>query len=499
MHTLEPIAETEIREHGSLLTRPQLAVLIALGVFELASALYIAHLNPVWGYDENRYLINAWRFQGHDNLPYADNRPPLLPMVLAIAGRHHFLVPALSHVGGWLLTFLILRRLSSVWPAIAGSALFALMPELRTYNLELLTESLSILLLLLTVWLYLEKRPALCGALVTCLAMSHWSMLIVPPVFFAAFALRDGWRAGVRCAGWSAAAVMPFVVLSAIAYGNPLHPILVHLRLAQIGSNDWGYYLHHIDPTWIPWLCGTGLAAWWVIRSHRSDAASSSSAPLFLLLALVLSRLALLHLIVAKYPRYLAPIIPLMLILTVCAIGMHHRTGRVTRSLAWCVLVWAVLPSKVFFWGLHDGRSNPTHQIVAFEAVATEIGLREPIYTDINDMAVMGLLHRRAVAVLGEGSWHHSLIARPTCLRGEIPPGAWYLTWDPGASEIVASREGVSGRALHLVRWCGQGRPPHSTSARPTQLQNESARTDDPAGSAPARLPVAKSLPSQRG
>ena len=56
--------------------------------------------------------------------------------------------------------------------------------------------------------------------------------------------------------------------------------------------------------------------------------------------------------------------------------------------------VWAVLPAKGFLWGLYDRRTNPAHQIAAFETMATEIGLREPIYTDINDVAVMGLLHR---------------------------------------------------------------------------------------------------------
>lgn len=130
--------------------------------------------------------------------------------------------------------------------------------------------------------------------------------------------------------------------------------------------------------------------------------------------------------------------------------------------------VRAVLPAKGFLWGLYDCRTNPAHQIAAFETMATEIGLHEPIYTDINDVAVMGLLHRPAVA--GEGSWHPCLPARSACVR---------------------DTRGCVVR--DLVRWHNDG------DESRTRLQNGSASTDNPASSVPGWTPSTQSLPSQRG
>lgn len=59
------------------LGRAQWVVLVVVGIFEVSTAVYVAWVNPISGYDENSYLINAWRFRGHENLPFTDNRPPL--------------------------------------------------------------------------------------------------------------------------------------------------------------------------------------------------------------------------------------------------------------------------------------------------------------------------------------------------------------------------------------------------------------------------------------
>ena len=62
---------------------------VLLGVLcavEIVSAVYLVSLNPVQGYDENWYLINAHRFRGVTTLPYALHRPPMFPMLLACFG-----------------------------------------------------------------------------------------------------------------------------------------------------------------------------------------------------------------------------------------------------------------------------------------------------------------------------------------------------------------------------------------------------------------------------
>src|SRR3990172_7079524 len=70
--------------------------LVCLAILEVSSALFLASINPVRGYDENWYLINSHRLQGITALPYAAFRPPMLPALLALVGSSYWLVPGLA-------------------------------------------------------------------------------------------------------------------------------------------------------------------------------------------------------------------------------------------------------------------------------------------------------------------------------------------------------------------------------------------------------------------
>jgi len=116
-----------------------------LAVVEIGSALYLALMNPVQGYDENWYLINAYRFRGVDSLPYVANRPPMLPMLLALLGDHYRILSGLAHIAATGVIFAIFRRLVSPWTAIAGTAVFMVCGDIRLYNMLQLTEMPAVL------------------------------------------------------------------------------------------------------------------------------------------------------------------------------------------------------------------------------------------------------------------------------------------------------------------------------------------------------------------
>ena len=444
--------------NGGLAGRPPMSrghwiVLSSLAFAEVVSALYLASINPAQGYDETWYLLNALHIRGVPSLPYHCNRPPMLPLLLAAFGPYYKLVPALAHMGSTALIFLILRRLVSPSIAIAGLAVFMACGELRMYNVLILTEMPSILFLLLAIYAFVVRSPLLVGGALALAVLTNWSMATAPPVVFLLYAMRRQWR---ECATFTYGLVLawiPFLIVFAVAYGNPLAPFLAHLRIQRQASNDWAYYLKL--PHWLPiaLIFVSGVAAWWVWVNRHNRKVRFSCDLYVLLLGMVLARLVLLQAVTPKSVRYLVPLIPVLLLLSV---SMIWHYGRRWRRLQWVlcgVLLVTVLPGKRLYHQIYGWANHPAHAIAEFGDVLAALSPTEPIYTDVNDLAVMGQTVHPTVAVTGPGSSHRMLVDRPTAARAEIPDGALYLTWDPGGGVVLARNTVPRGETLWLVRW----------------------------------------------
>ncbi|MFQ5495554.1 MAG: hypothetical protein ACE5EX_09255, partial [Phycisphaerae bacterium] len=230
-------------------------VLALLAVVEVVSALWLAWLNPVRGYDENVYLINSHHLRGFTALPYAAHRPPLFPLLLALFGDYARLVPGVAHIAGSAVFYLILRRLVSPWTALAGVLAFVMCGTLRWYNFVLLTETLSMLCLLLGVYAFVVGRPAAFGVAMALAAMAHWSMLSAALAGYCWYVgARRGRESRWFVAGFAGAAI-PFLVGFTIAHGGPLAPVISNLATnlpgMEQGANDWAYYLRNVPQ--LPW------------------------------------------------------------------------------------------------------------------------------------------------------------------------------------------------------------------------------------------------------
>lgn len=434
-------------------------ILAVLAVIEIASALYLAWLNPVQGYDENWYLINSHRIAGAAALPYAHHRPPMFPILLALFGDYSRLVPGIAHIGSAVLIFIILRRLATLRLAIAGVVVFMASYQLRTYNVLLLTEMTTIFLLLLATYCFLVHKPFLLGVVVTLLVMTHWSMATVVLVVPGVYIMRRRWRpCGVFIGGASLAA-MPFLIASAAAYGNPLAPALANLAVQSGGTNDWWFYVREFPLLSLPLIIGGLAACGWVI-ANRKDWRNVPWYDLsVLLLGIIVARVMLLHVVDPKGVRFLVPLIPLLLFLTLLMIGYYGHARPRLQWAALTILLISVLPDRHWAYYIHDLARNPVRQIADLKDALADLAPDQIVYTDLNDLAVMGRTGRPAVAVTGPGSWHHQLYNRPACTREEIPEGALYLTWNPGPLEVIAASSPARDRPLSLVRWRIGGQP----------------------------------------
>jgi len=188
-----------------------------------------------------------------------------------------------------------------------------------------------------------------------------------------------------------------------------------------------------------------------------------------LLLAIVGSRVSMLHIYESKGIRYLIPAVPSLLLLAIVMLSWHAVRWRRVTTVAWVLLAVTLLPDKHDFYVIYGIAMDPTHAVVDLrDAVTSEAGTG-PVYTDLNDLAVMGQTGRPTVAVRGDGTWHHYFSSRPNTDRAHVPEHALYLTWDPGRSEVLAQADSPRSGTLYLVRW--QHPTAQSASIRPIDPQ----------------------------
>lgn len=429
--------------------------LAILAVVEIASALYLSSLNAIQGYDENWYLINAHRFVGDSSLPYAVHRPPLLPLLFAIFGSYGRYISALAHIGATVAFFLILRRLLSPRAVLASVALFMACADIRLYNVLSLTEMPGISLTLVAIYLFMTRRAWGAGVVCLLLFMLHWGYVSVVPAFLLVYVWQRRWREGVAyTVGWLVASV-PFMVAFAFVFGDPLAPVEGSFAIQAHSVNDVWFYVRGFPQLPVGLMAGGVVSLFWLMSRRREWFQSPQCALVILLLAIVGSRVSMLHFYESKAARYLIPAVPALMLL--CVLMLRQYAARFPRAtlLAGFLLTLSILPTKRDFYEVYGLAMDQTHAILDLRDEVAGAYRGGPVYTDLNDLAVMGECGVPSVAVTGDGSWHHYLSSRARCLRGEVPTGALYLTWNPGPSEVIARAESPRSGTLYLVRWRG--------------------------------------------
>ncbi|MEE9294276.1 MAG: hypothetical protein V3W34_04825 [Phycisphaerae bacterium] len=440
-------------------------IIAVLAVIEVAVSFYLASVNPVAGWDEAAYRINALCLMGNTNLSYVHHRPPLFPILIVLAGGFYRFIPALAHIGATVLLFVVLRRLASPAVAVGGALLLMFSGDLRFLNMLVLTELVSVFLLLLLIHLFISDRPVFTGAIATLMAVLHWQMLTILPVVLAVYCVMRRWRLALLLLGGAALTAAPFLTASAMVYGNPLHPILANFSLNTEGfanavrplENDWWYYWGAWPAIRWPLLVGGLAALFWLATNWRQRRRIHRYDLVALLVGVILLQLLPLHLIRAKDTRLLVPIIPPLLLVSILMLRHYAQHAPWASYVAWPTMflsLFSIMPGRNLLWEISDLKNDPVNQLVAIKGAVRRLHPDETVYTEVNDLAVMAHTGHPTVAVTGGPDHHFRLIDRPQCRRDAVPPGALYLTWDPAHADIIASAAGNRRRGtLYLVRW----------------------------------------------
>lgn len=434
-------------------SRGLIGVALALAVVEVVSALWFATLNPIRGYDENWYLINAHRFAANDALPYAVHRPPLLPLLMAAFGDWRWLISGLSHIAATGVLFLLLRRLTAPRLTIAGVALFMICADIRLYNVLILTEMPGIFLTLLAIWWFVDNRAVLTGATCLLLFMLHWGYLSVIPAFVLVYLLQQRWREGAWYLAGLTVTAVPFLLMFYLLFGNALAPVEGSFAIQRDSVNDWWFYARSFPQVSIGLIAGGAVAAAWLIRHRRKWRMSPLCGLVILTLAIVGSRMCMLHLYESKAVRYVVPAVPALLLVFVFMVHVHAMRFRRVTVACGVVLALTLLPGKRDFYEIYGVAMDPTHAVATLCPRVAALDAPGPVYTDFNDMAVMGRTGRATVAITGDNTWHHYLSRRTRGTRDDIPDGALYLTWDPRDAQVIDRAKSPRSGTLYLVRW----------------------------------------------
>lgn len=183
-------------------------------------------------------------------------RPPLFPGVLGalyavvgdtiVAGRMLNLVLGLAAVA---LTVLVVRRLAAdLRAALVAGLLVAVFPPIVANDVVLLTEPLSIVLLLGAVLALLDERPLVAGFLVGLLVLARTSAQLLIPVVVVWALWRLGWRRAVQLGLVAAVVVAPWVVRNQVQLGEPTLATSNGFNLAAMYGEPALRAGHFVDP-----------------------------------------------------------------------------------------------------------------------------------------------------------------------------------------------------------------------------------------------------------
>ena len=186
-------------------------------------------------------------------------RPPVYPLLLGVwwwtlgstvgAGQILSLVTGLATV---LLTELVARRLAGVVAGLVAAVAVAVYLPLVANDVVLLTESLSLVLLLASLLFLVDRRPALAGFASGLLILTRPSAQGLAVVIALWLWWVIGWRRTLWFVGLVAITISPWIIRNEVEFGSPLMYTSNGFNLAAMYSTQAQDTRGFVDPVMDP-------------------------------------------------------------------------------------------------------------------------------------------------------------------------------------------------------------------------------------------------------
>ncbi len=167
-------------------------------------------------------------------------RPPALPVMLGFlwflgerATLSYDLLILLFSMGNVYMAYLLGKRISGENAGLLAGALLAITPVFLYNSFRIMTGIPSAFFVLISVYLYLEKRPLLAGLFSGLAVMFRFTNGILLPVLFLLLVLdhhgdpKRLLRKSLLIVLGFLVVVSPYLFASHLAYGDPLHPLVL--------------------------------------------------------------------------------------------------------------------------------------------------------------------------------------------------------------------------------------------------------------------------------
>jgi hypothetical protein len=459
---------------GAVFVLPLLAVATAFGrrqlieharrcvalllVLDLAYILWVTTPFVPIGVDETFYAINAHVYAGHDELWHCWNRPPMTSLgALCVPGHPPLVGLLLRAASAWFAYLLAERAVRAPW-ALAVPLLVLAASRLTAPSGSLLSEPYGAALLAAFAFAAARGAGGWIGLLAGLAFLSRWPLGWLLPV-----AIAIGWRRQ-RLVGAALAVVTFTVLVGAVILATDTKPWLMLGDRSEWRRSPLDTLLYFLQPS-VGFGVGWPLLALLVVGAVGvRDLALRWCLFLFAVCAgvLVVTGEATL--------RFLAPAVPL--VAAVAAGGLERIAGWWARR--WSPrpllagLLVAVTALSIAFpvapLGARAIRlASPQNLVREGRAELLQLLGPAPLYCDCNFIALTAVLAHKCHAVLPPPGVADDREPRrfqppgvgldlegttPPCAREQLPPGAFYLTYDPAGREVLWQRGD-----LQLVRW----------------------------------------------
>ncbi|MBL8730730.1 MAG: hypothetical protein JNM25_20090 [Planctomycetes bacterium] len=436
---------------------PRRTVLVLL-LLDLTYMLWVTTPFVPIGVDETFYAINAHVYAGNHDLWHCWNRPPMTSFGALCVPWHPPLVGLLLRAASaWFAYLLAERAVRAPW-ALAAPLLVLVASRLSAPSASLLSEPYGAAFLAAFALAAARGAGGWIGLLAGLAFLSRWPLGWLLPV-----AIVLGWRRQ-RLAG-AAIAVASFAALvGAVLWCTDTQPWRMLGDRSEWRRSMPGTLLYFLAPQ-VAFGVGWAFLLWLVVGGIRvRDAALRWCVFLFA------SCVAVLVVTGEATLRFLAPTIPL--VAAVAANGLARAGDWTARR--WSVrpvlagLLVAVTALSVAFPVSPLGaraikRASPQNTVRESRGELLRLVGSAPLYCDCNFLAVTAVLDHKCHAVLPPPDVVDDREPRryqppgvgldlegttPPCAREGLPPGAFYLTYDPAGREVLWQRG-----ELHLVRW----------------------------------------------
>lgn len=419
--------------------RPAIFLLGLLLLGDLALISFLSFSNVINGWDESKYVVNAYAFSGDALGVFYWTAAPFLSVLIALLGKHAAFINIVFHAASSLLIFAILKKITDLRLALAGVVLFIVSDRVLIYAVEQLTELPTIFLILLSYYFFLERKiPALSLTIAAAFFM-RWNMFLLWPAYTIGLLWQRQRRESLKLTRLYILFISSFSIFCWFYHGDPLFVLKAVWQDANNPDdlntilNPFSFYLKY-------WELSVGVPLTAVLLlaviCYGGELWRKVDHPARVLMIIIAVNVAALFFVGAKEARYLTVVIPLIILVCLKFFYDMNIQSKLSFAVFFAVILVSLVKGQFLSQALTAQKEFSYAPIFTNAAIGREVARLpsdQPIYTDMFWLPIMANLKHKMVKVITPQTKDRDYQMVDKGLPGikEIPDDSLFLTEFP--------------------------------------------------------------------